>query len=109
MGGVKDIWRKSGAALGVEVLEGNKIAAPETKTLSLMLENAIQSYNDQKLEFFSYSSAIKVGFEKIATGQADKIYHGKGPILLQFKDTPEKVILINNYFRINRTNTIEFI
>jgi hypothetical protein len=92
MGGVKDIWRKSGSALGVEVLEGKKIAMEKTKTLSLMLENAVQSFNDQKLEFFSYSSGLKIGFEKIATGQADKIYHGNGPILIQFKETPEKVI-----------------
>ena len=94
MGGVKDIWSKSGKSLGVHVVEGNKISHVETNTLSLMLQNAKQSYNDQKLEFFSYATPLKVGFEKIFTGQADKIYHGKGPIYLQFKETPERVSII---------------
>ncbi len=94
MGGVKDIWRKAGSALGLEVVEGKKIAKSETRTLSLMLENAQQNYNDQKLEFFCYSSPLKVGLEKIATGQADKVYHGKGPILIEFKPTPERVRLL---------------
>jgi hypothetical protein len=92
MGGTKDIWRKS-KSIGLEVVDGvsRKASKQETKTLELLLEQSKQCYNDQKLEFFSYSSGLKVGFEKIATGQADKIYHGPGPIQIQFKDTPERV------------------
>ena len=91
MGGTKDIWMKSGRSIGLEVMEGDKKNKGETKTIELLLENTTQSYSDQKLEFFVYSSGMKVGFEKINTGHADKIYHGPGPIHLEFHDTPERV------------------
>ena len=91
MGGTKNIWEKSGKNLGIEVLNGDKIIKEENKVLSDYLHESKQSYNDQKLEFFRYSSGLKLGFAKIAPGQADKLYHGPGPILIKFKETPEKV------------------
>jgi hypothetical protein len=91
MAGVKNIWEKSGKNLGIEVVNGDKVVKEENKFLSDFMHESRQSYNDQKLEFFSYSSGLKLGFEKFSTGQADKLYHGPGPILIKFKETPEKV------------------
>jgi len=93
MGGTKDIWKKSGNNVGLKVVDGitKKLSKVETETLGNKLTFSEQNYNDQKLEFFTYSSGFKLGFEKIFTGRADKVYHGPGPILIKFKDTPEKV------------------
>lgn len=99
MGGTKDIWRKSGRSIGIEVLEGEKIIKAETKNLENLLKDVEQSFNDQKLEFFTYSSGLKIGFEKISTGQADKVYHGPGPIVVKFKDTPERVL----YYKLSKS------
>ncbi len=91
MGGTKDIWKKSGNC-GIKVeSEGGKDDHNETKLLHNQLKNSEQKSNDQKLEFFTYSSGLKIGFEKIATGQADRVYHGPGPIVVKFKETPDKV------------------
>jgi len=79
MGGTKDIWRKS-SSIGLESNDKFMIDV-----------NKVQDYNDQKLEFFTYSSGIKIGFEKIITGQADKIHQGTGPFIIKFKPTPIKV------------------
>jgi hypothetical protein len=93
MGGTKDIWRKSGKNVGIEVVDGltRKLSKVDTESLGKRLTISEQNYNDQKLEFFTYSSGFKLGFEKIFTGRADKVYHGPGPILIKFKDTPERV------------------
>jgi diacylglycerol kinase (ATP) len=94
MGGTRDIWKKSGSQLGIEYFEKNN---NKEMLLKKQMENIItaeQSYNDGKLEFFTYSSGLKLGFEKISTGQADKVHQGVGPYLLKFKPTPEKVNFI---------------
>lgn len=109
MGGSKDIWKHSGKSIGIEVVEGDKVMKEDTKQISDNLKNMEQRYDDQKLEFFSYSSGLKVGWEKISSGQADKIYHGDGPILIQFKETPERVKFNLFSFRILMINFIEFI
>lgn len=91
MGGTKDIWRKSKGNIGLEI-ENLKTKGDDhhPPMLGPILEQSEQQFNDQKLEFFTWSSGIKVGFEKIITGQADKIYQGPGPIIITFKPTPEK-------------------
>jgi hypothetical protein len=88
MGGTKDIWRKS-VSLGLEA-KGDVI-----RQFKDNFENAPQSFNDQKLEFFTYSSGFKLGFEKIVTGQADKVHQGTGPFIIRFKPTPDRVTTIN--------------
>jgi hypothetical protein len=96
MGGTKDIWRKSGSNIGIRVVEGEgrKLSRKETYNIEKKLSKSEQCMNDQKLEFFTYSSGFKLGCEKLFTGRADKVYHGPGPILIKFKDTPEKVNFI---------------
>ncbi len=93
MGGTKDIWKKSGKNIGLKVVDGNtrKCSRSDTDNIQNKLSICEQNLNDQKLEFFTYSSGFQLGFEKILSGRADKVYHGPGPILLKFKDTPEKV------------------
>lgn len=84
MGGTRDIWRKS-VSLGIE---GDTDTAQYYKK---SLKEAAQSFNDQKLEFFTYSNGFKLGFEKIVTGQADKVHQGSGPFIIKFKPTPDRV------------------
>jgi len=59
-----------------------------------MFTNSEQKLNDQKLEFVSYKSSLSMGLEKIITGNADRIYHGGGPIIINFKETPALVTFI---------------
>lgn len=93
MGGSKDIWKKSGTQVGIEVRdENNKLDQAMSKNFSNDLIANEQSYNDKKLEFFTYSSGLKLGLEKVFNGLADKVYQGLGPMLIKFKETPERVI-----------------
>jgi hypothetical protein len=80
MGGTKDIWRKSNHNIGLNLKDTDKLN---------QLKEAQQSFNDQKLEFFTYSSGLKLGFEKIITGLADKIHHGHGPFIVKFRPIPD--------------------
>jgi hypothetical protein len=103
MGGVKEIWRKSKSNIGLDLMNMNNKNKKEDKDKALKfrksmtsnLEKAEQQYNDQKLELFTYASGLKQGMEKVARGLADKICQGQGPYLVKFKDTPEKVIILN--------------
>jgi len=94
MGGVSDIWKKSGDQLGIELYNANM--NPETinlkekdlkeKEMFQDLIRAEQHFGDGKIEFFSFDSGIHLGFEKLFSGFANKVYQGTGPILLKFKD-----------------------
>jgi diacylglycerol kinase (ATP) len=106
MGGTRDIWRKSGSQLGLEFYDKQN----NMELLKQQMDSVItaeQRYNDGKLEFFTYSSGLKLGFEKIATGQADKVHQGAGPFIFRFKTTPDKVNSDN--FSQNWINLIELI
>lgn len=37
-----------------------------------------------------------MGLEKLIPGNADRIYHGGGPIIIDFKETPGLVCIIPN-------------
>ena len=52
-----------------------------------IFKNSEQKFDDKKLEFFTFDSEWKVG----NSNNANKIYHGTGPCVIVFKDTPEKV------------------
>jgi len=58
-----------------------------------MFSNSEQKVNDKKLEFLTYKSGFVMGLEKIVPGNADRIYHGEGPIIINFKETPGFVII----------------
>ena len=77
MGGTKDIWKKS---------ESNVALDKDNASYLRKVKSWNQSFNDGKLEFFSYSSGFDLGLEKIKTGNANKVHQGKGPFLITFKD-----------------------
>jgi hypothetical protein len=109
LGGTKDIWEKSGSQFGLEMVSVDKkkknYQVREDSNLSEKLENVQQSICDQKLEVFSYSSGLKVGLEKISTGQADKIHHGGGPFIVKFKNMKNVLSLL---FRIAWKEKIKY-
>lgn len=91
MGGTGDIWKKSGTNLGLEI-DSNDLLNKTTQNLKIEAEKQFkevldgeQRFDDGKLEFFTYQKEILIGMEKLSTGNADKIYHGKGPIIMKFK------------------------
>ncbi len=88
MGGTKDIWKKSKGNIALDINKSNEDLENHQQIGSTMHNK--QRLDDQKLEFFTYSSGLKVGFEKISTGMADKVYHGNGPVIITFLPTPEK-------------------
>lgn len=93
MGGTKDIWKKSLTKIALE---------KDTESYINRVKTWNQSSNDKKLEFFSYSSGIDLGLEKIKSGNANKVYQGKGPFVITFKDMSRivKFFLLFNFFYI---------
>jgi len=88
MGGTKDIWKKS----------ENKIALNKNDNSFIhKVKSWNQSFNDGKLEFFSYVSGFDLGLEKIKSGNANKVHQGKGPFVITFKDMREIVKIIFNF------------
>lgn len=91
MGGTADIWKKSGQNLGLEIDTNQQLV---NSNLDLKKEAGVefrkilegeQMFDDGKLEFLTYQKEIYIGLEKISTGNAEKVYHGKGPIIIKFK------------------------
>ncbi|MCQ2817449.1 MAG: diacylglycerol kinase [archaeon] len=87
MSGCTNIWSLSGNKHGLEIL--NSKDNKETEKISKMI-NAEQKLDDHKLEFFCYDSAFKLASENISHGNATKLYHGKTPVIMKFRDTPVK-------------------
>ena len=63
-----------------------------------VFRNSEQKLNDQKLEFFTYDSTWKLGSLKGTSRDVEKVYHGEGPMIINFKDTPSLVRKLQNYF-----------
>ena len=108
MGGTQDIWEKSGDNYAIDYKKNNKnnkfitnenIKEIDPYSLKSIGVNKKQQFNDRHLEFFTYDSGLTLGFEKVVTGLADKVYSGPGPLLLTFKDTP-------SYSNKDRTNRV---
>lgn len=62
----------------------------ENEKFKHLIQNTDQNMNDSKLEFLTYQS----GFCGI---NCAKIYQGTGPVLIKFKETPERVGNIYKY------------
>ena len=109
IGGPADIWRNSEDKFGLEVFEPG-LDTTDKKAVEVLFfllikkkneidkqkfreifKNSEQKFNDQKLEFFTYTSTWKLGCLKVASSDAEKIYHGGTPIIINFKETPSKV------------------
>jgi hypothetical protein len=91
MGGTGDIWRKSGQNLGLEIdsnqqlINSNLDLKKEADVEFRKILEGEQRFDDGKLEFLTYQKEILIGLEKISSGNAEKVYHGKGPIIIKFK------------------------
>jgi hypothetical protein len=88
MAGVKDIWKEGKENMSVEVINVNKEEKKKYEQKFKEMANQEQKLDDHKLEIFSFDNGLQTGFEKVIGGLAKKIYHGGGPILMKFKDTP---------------------
>ena len=89
MGGTRDIWEHSGSQLGLKVINAKEEEMKNYKNKVISQFNE-QRYDDKKIEFFTYESGISMALERVASGQANKIYQGQGPVIMTFKQTPDK-------------------
>ena len=89
MGGTQKIWDKSNN-LAVSKEEFNKKQEKEycKEVLSHFQK---QSFNDKKIEFFTYEHGIQLGLERISGGMAKRVYQGSGPFYLDFKKKPNEI------------------
>ena len=98
MGGTQNIWDKT-THLGITQEEATKKQYSEYK--KQVLEHfQKQAFDDKKIEFFTYEHGIQLGLERVARGQAKRVYQGFGPVYLEFKKHPdetEKVALRKVY------------
>ena len=88
MAGVKDIWKGGKENMSVEVINVNKEEKKKYDQKFKEMADQEQKLDDHKIEIFSFDNGLQTGFEKVIGGLAKKIYHGGGPILMKFKDTP---------------------
>lgn len=88
MGGTRNIWEHSGSQLGIEMLNAKAEDMKNYKNKVISKFNE-QRYDDKKIEFFTYESGISMALEKVARGQANKVYQGEGPVLMTFKENPD--------------------
>ena len=89
MSGVKDIWGKGKPQINVKVIaktieENNNCS----KKLDEMAKSK-QTFDDKMLEVFTFDNGLETGLEKVHSGFAKKIYHGRGPMEIKFLDTPK--------------------
>ena len=102
MGGIEDSWKKACNNLGLEIENKKPISKLECKIINKYnkvlqkseterkkfkecLEGE-QRFDDGKLEFFTYQNGMRIAFEKMFAGNAQRVYHGKGPFIIKFKN-----------------------
>ena len=89
MGGTQKIWDKSNnLALSKEELNKKQEKEYCKEVLSHFQK---QSFNDKKIEFFTYEHGIQLGLERISGGMAKRVYQGSGPFYLDFKKKPNEI------------------
>lgn len=97
IGSKEDIWKKS-SNLGIELESKGPLSKEELKEKEEIEKKEFkeviegeQSINDGKLEFLTFQSGVSFDIEGTISGLAEKVYHGRGPVLINFKQTPLKV------------------
>ena len=83
MAGVVDIWKESKERTNLEVI--NTEHKKQYKHKLKQMSSGEQRLDDHQLEFFTYSNGLVTGMERMIRGLADKLYHGRGPIVMKFK------------------------
>ena len=87
MAGVEGIWKNSKDSVGIEVINANNKKEYEDKLNNMA--KAEQRLDDHQLEFFTYSNGLALGMETMISGNANKLYHGRGPVVMKFTNTHE--------------------
>lgn len=98
MGGTMDIWENS-SHIGLKLMTSKEHSLISySNTIKSHFND--QRYDDKKLEFFTYDTGLAMAIERIAAGQADKIYQGKGPMVITFKQQPsnDEYIALNKVY-----------
>ena len=98
MGGTQNIWDKT-SHLGITQEDVTSKQYEEYKK-QVLQHFEKQAFDDKKIEFFTYEHGIQLGLERVARGQAKRIYQGFGPVYLGFKKNPdetEKIALTKVY------------
>ena len=99
MAGVVDIWKESKERTNLEVI--NTEHQKEYKYKLKQMSSGEQRLDDHQLEFFTYSNGLVTGMERMIRGLADKLYHGRGPIVMKFKQMNNNINSDNDkYHRI---------
>ena len=116
----ENLWKNIGDKFGLETHDEKMkekkykkdeiLKMKEEDFLKEIFKNSEQKFDDKKLEFFSFDNDWNFSNAK----SANKLYHGSGPFVINFRDTPLKVnyfyfIFIFILFSLNLTNSIEFI
>ena len=90
MGGTENIW-KSSEHLGIKIMRKLKTYDKYLKYKRRIFKKfKDQKPDDKKIEIFTYKSGFHMALERVATGQAARVYQGIGPIYFLFKDNPSK-------------------
>jgi len=111
--GSENLWKNIGEKFGLESYEETMKEKNYKKDAVLKLKEEMfftevfktsdQKFDDKKLEYFTFDSEWKIG----NPNNAYKIYHGSGPCVINFRETPAKVI--NKSLDNNCLNYIIFI
>ena len=88
MGGTQNIWDKT-SHIGITQEEATKAQYKEYKK-QVIEHFQKQAFDDKKIEFFTYEHGIELGLERVARGQAQRVYQGPGPVFLEFKKNPNE-------------------
>ena len=90
MGGTENIW-KSSEHLGIKIMKKLKTYDKYLKYKRRIFRKfKDQKPDDKKIEIFTYKSGFHMALERVATGQAARVYQGIGPIYFLFKTHPSK-------------------
>ena len=89
MSGVNDIWGKGKNNLSFSIKNVNENDKQKYNYKLIAMASNQQKFDDKMLEVFTFDNGLETGLEKIISGQAKKIYHGRGPMEIKFKETPK--------------------
>ena len=89
MSGVNDIWGKGKNNLSFSIKNVNGNDKQKYNNKLIAMDSNQQKFDDKMLEVFTFDNGLETGLEKIISGQAKKIYHGRGPMEIKFIKTPK--------------------
>ena len=88
MSGITDIWGNAKLKTTLTVKDDQKQDKKKYEEKIKKMDSQIQKFDDKQLEVFTFDNGLETGFEKVRSGHAKKLYHGRGPMEIKFLDTP---------------------